>query len=81
MRQPQKPSIGPKLIHHLQRRGMHGIATKIAEEVSVLFQHTTSTLARQADNRASFRRARRRRCNTVLSSSVLTVDLAKALLP
>ena len=28
-----------RLIHHLQRRGMHGIAAKIAEEIGVLFQH------------------------------------------
>ena len=39
MRQFQKTVDQPEFVHHLQRRGMHGIAAKIAEEVGVLFQH------------------------------------------
>ncbi len=39
MRQFQKPVAQPELIHHLQGRGMHGVAAKIAEEIRMLFQH------------------------------------------
>ena len=39
MRQFQEAVDQPEFVHHLQRRGMHGVAAKIAEEVGVLFQH------------------------------------------
>ena len=39
MRQFQEAVDQPELVHHLQRRGMHGVAAKIAEEVGVLLQH------------------------------------------
>ena len=39
MRQLEEAFDQPELVHHLQGRGMHGVAAKIAEEVGVLFQH------------------------------------------
>ena len=39
MRQFQESVAEPEFVHHLQGRGMHGVAAKIAEEVRVLFQH------------------------------------------
>ncbi len=39
MRQLEEAFDQPKLVHHLQGRGMHGIAAKIAKEIRVLFQH------------------------------------------
>ena len=39
MRQFQEPVDQPEFVHHLQRRGMHGVAAEIAEEVGVLLQH------------------------------------------
>ena len=39
VRKFQKSVDQAEFIHHLQRRGMHGIAAKIAEEIGVLFQH------------------------------------------
>ena len=39
MRQLQEAVDQAEFIHHLQRRGMHGVAAKIPEEIGVLFQH------------------------------------------
>ena len=39
VRQFQKFVDQAEFMHHLQRRGMHGIAAKIPEEIGVLFQH------------------------------------------
>ena len=39
MRQFQEPVDQPEFVHHLQRRGMHGVAAKIAEEIGMLLQH------------------------------------------
>ena len=39
MRQPQKAFDQPEFVHYLQRRGMHGVAAKIAKEVRMLLQH------------------------------------------
>jgi hypothetical protein len=39
MRKLQEAVDQAQLVHHLQRRGMHGIATKIPEEICVLLQH------------------------------------------
>ncbi len=39
VRQFQKSIDQAEFVHHLQRRGMHGVAAKIPEEVGVLFQH------------------------------------------
>ena len=29
----------PELVHHLERRGVHGVAAEVAQEVAVLFEH------------------------------------------
>ena len=39
VRKFQKSVDQAEFIHHLQRRGMHGVAAEIAEEIGVLFQH------------------------------------------
>ena len=39
MRKFQKSVDQAEFVHHLQRRGMHGVAAKIPEEIGVLFQH------------------------------------------
>src|SRR5271169_5625084 len=39
MRKLQEPVDQAQFVHDLQRRGMHGITTKITEEVGVLFQN------------------------------------------
>ena len=39
MRQLEELVEQAELVHHLQRRGMHGVAAEIAQEVGVLFQH------------------------------------------
>ena len=39
VRKLQEPVDQAEFIHHLQRRGMHGVAAKIPEEVGVLLQH------------------------------------------
>ena len=39
MRQLQEAVDQPEFVHHLQGRGMHGVAAKIAEEIGMLFQH------------------------------------------
>ena len=39
MRQFQEAVDQAEFVHHLQRRGMHGVAAKIAEEIGVLLQH------------------------------------------
>ncbi len=39
MRQLEKLVEQSQLVHHLEGRGMNGIAAKIAQEIAVLFQH------------------------------------------
>jgi hypothetical protein len=39
MGQPKKLIEQPELVHHLESRGMDGIAAKIAQEVRMLFEH------------------------------------------
>ena len=39
MRQLEEAINEAELIHHLERRGMHGVAAKITEEIGVLLQH------------------------------------------
>jgi hypothetical protein len=39
MRQLQEAVDQAEFVHHLKRRGMHGVAAKIPEEIRVLFQH------------------------------------------
>ena len=39
VRKFQEPVDQAEFVHHLQRRGMHGVAAKIPEEVGVLLQH------------------------------------------
>ena len=38
MGQPEQPLVKAKLVHELQRRGVQGIAAKIAQEIGVLFE-------------------------------------------
>lgn len=39
MRPFKKPIEQPELIENLHRRGVDGVAAKIAQEIAVLFQH------------------------------------------
>ena len=39
MRQLQESVDQPEFVHHLQCRGMHGVAAEITEEIGVLLQH------------------------------------------
>ena len=39
MRQFQESVDQPEFVHHLQGRGMHGVAAEIAEEIGMLLQH------------------------------------------
>src|SRR5262245_49259118 len=39
MRQPEKLLEHAQLVHHLKSRWMNGIAAKIAQEITMLFQH------------------------------------------
>ena len=39
MRQLQEVVDQAEFVHHLQGRGVHGVAAKIAKEVGVLFEH------------------------------------------
>ena len=51
-----------KLVHHLERRGMDGVAAEVAQEIGVLFQHDDIDAgAGEQEARASCRQGRRRR--------------------
>ncbi len=51
-----------ELVHHLERRGMDGVAAEVAQEIGVLFQHhDIDAGAGEQKSRASCRQARRRR--------------------
>ena len=39
MRQLEEFVEQAELVHHFERRGMHGVAAEIAQEIGVLFQH------------------------------------------
>lgn len=39
VRQLQEPIDQAELVHHLERRGMHGVAAKVAEEIRMPLQH------------------------------------------
>ena len=39
MRKFQEPVDQAEFVHHLQRRGMHGVAAEIPEEIGVFLQH------------------------------------------
>ena len=64
MRKFQKPVDQAEFVHHLQRRGMHGVAAEIPEEIGVLLQHHDIDARRvPADSPASCRPDRRRQCS------------------
>ncbi len=46
MRQFQESVDQAEFVHHLKRRGMHGVAAKIPEKIGVFFQHHVSMPAR-----------------------------------
>jgi hypothetical protein len=49
MRQFEKLVEQSELVHHLEGRGMNGIAGKVAQEIAVLFQHQDFDTAAPVD--------------------------------
>src|SRR5215475_5194101 len=74
MRQPQEFIEHPKLMHQLQCGGMDGVATKIAEEVRVLFEHDHLNAC------AGEQKSKHHSCRAAADNTTGSSDLLRALI-
>ena len=75
MRQFEEAVDEPELDHHLERRRMHRIAAKIAQEIVVLLEHDDLDPARASRYEHQSRRPRRRHSYRVLRLPAITASL------
>ena len=65
VRQLQELVEEAELVHHLEGRGVDGVAAEVAQEVGVLLEHDDIDAgAGEEEARASSRPGRRRQCST-----------------